>query len=215
MLDGHGSRFELPFLKYINDSTTEWCVCLGIPYGTTYWEVGDSKEQNGSFNIAMTDAKRKLLDLKRSYFLNETIDKSDLMLLINITWNKLCVRIDMNKKAFTDREWGPYNCNILTLSHIRATMTETGKLNDINYEVVLSSSSSVNTITNDSLICNNMFLSNSRYSDSSDINLNFGIATSVTNTIFRFVLFVFSCLVCFPLLYFEFCFLLFLFLFFL
>ena len=26
MLDGHESRFELPFLKYINDKTTEWCV---------------------------------------------------------------------------------------------------------------------------------------------------------------------------------------------
>ena len=36
MLDGHGSRLELPFLKYINNKTTEWCVCLGVPYGTTY-----------------------------------------------------------------------------------------------------------------------------------------------------------------------------------
>ena len=36
MLDGHGSRLELPFLKYINDKTTEWCVCLGIPCGTVY-----------------------------------------------------------------------------------------------------------------------------------------------------------------------------------
>ena len=69
MLDGHGSRLELPFLKYINDSTTEWCVCLGVPYGTAYWQVGDSKEQNGSFNMAMTDAKRKLLDLKIIIFL--------------------------------------------------------------------------------------------------------------------------------------------------
>ena len=64
MLDGHGSRLELPFLKYINNKTTEWCVCLGVPYGTAYWQVGDSKEQNGSFNMAMTDAKRNLLDLK-------------------------------------------------------------------------------------------------------------------------------------------------------
>ena len=45
ILDGHGSRLEVPFLKYINDKTTEWCVCLGVPYGTAYWQVGDSKEQ--------------------------------------------------------------------------------------------------------------------------------------------------------------------------
>ena len=37
MLDGHGSRLELPFLKYINDFTTEWCVYLGVSYGTTHW----------------------------------------------------------------------------------------------------------------------------------------------------------------------------------
>ena len=57
MLDKHGSRLELPFLKYINDKTTEWCVYLGVPYGTAYWQVGDNKEQNGSFNMAMTDVK--------------------------------------------------------------------------------------------------------------------------------------------------------------
>ena len=54
--------------------------------------------------MEMTDEKRKSLDLKRSYFLNETIDKSDLMLLINIAWNKSFARIDMNKKDIADRE---------------------------------------------------------------------------------------------------------------
>ena len=51
--------------------------------------MGDSKEQNGSINMAMIDTKRKLLDLKRSYCLKVTIDKSDLMMLINIAWNKI------------------------------------------------------------------------------------------------------------------------------
>ena len=76
-----------------------------------------------------------------------------------------------------------YNRNILTLSHIRATMTETEKLNDVNYEFCLSLSSSVSTITNDPSICNNMLSSNSRYSDSDNISLNIVIAASVTNTI--------------------------------
>ena len=103
MIDGYGSRLELPFLKNINDSTTEWCTCLGVPYGTAYWQVGDSKEQIGSLNVAMTDAKRNLLDLNRSHCLKETIDKSDLILLISIAWNKSFARIDMNKKNITDR----------------------------------------------------------------------------------------------------------------
>ena len=96
MLDGHGSRLEVPFLKYINDSTTEWCVYLGVPYGTAYWQVGDNKEQNSSFNISISTTKRKLLDVKRSHCLKGPINKSELMLLINIVWNKSFTRVDKN-----------------------------------------------------------------------------------------------------------------------
>lgn len=34
LLDGHGSRVELPFLKYVNNPDHMWCACLGVPYGT-------------------------------------------------------------------------------------------------------------------------------------------------------------------------------------
>ena len=105
--------------------------------------MGDSKEQNGSFNMAMTDAKRKLLDLKRKSCMDETIDKNDLMLLINIAWNKSFARVDKNRRAIADRGWGPYNRNILTFSHIRATMTETDRIYDLNYQVVLSCTGTV------------------------------------------------------------------------
>ena len=37
MPDGHGSQLALPFLKYVNDKTTEWCVCLGTHYITACW----------------------------------------------------------------------------------------------------------------------------------------------------------------------------------
>jgi hypothetical protein len=52
LLDGHGSRLELPFLKYVNDHGHPWVVCIGVPYGTSYWQVGDSSEQNGSYKMA-------------------------------------------------------------------------------------------------------------------------------------------------------------------
>ena len=115
--------------------------------------------------MAMIDAKRKLLDLKRQSCMNETIDKSDLMLLINIVWNKSFARVDKNRRLIVDRGWGPYNHNILSFLHIRATMTEIGKLNDLNYQVILSSSLSVSTITNDSSFSNNFLSSHSRFSD--------------------------------------------------
>jgi hypothetical protein len=47
LLDGYGSRFELEFLEYIHSDETKWVVNIGLPYGTSYWQVGDSTEQNG------------------------------------------------------------------------------------------------------------------------------------------------------------------------
>ena len=146
------------------------------------WVIVKNK---GSFNMTMIDAKRKLLDLKRQSCMNETIDKNDLMLLINIAWNKSFARVDKNRRAIADRRWGQYNRNILTFSHIRATMTETDRIYDLNYQVVLSSSSSVSTITNDSSFCNNFLSSHSRFSDNSVTNLKVGVAAVVTDSIIQ------------------------------
>ena len=55
--DAHGSRFELPFLEYINNPEHEWAVCISVPYGTALWQVGDSSEQNGVMNLASVAEK--------------------------------------------------------------------------------------------------------------------------------------------------------------
>ena len=52
------------------------------------WQVGDGKEQNGSFTIVMIDTKGNLLFLKHEYCLHESINKSGLIMLINIVCNK-------------------------------------------------------------------------------------------------------------------------------
>ena len=49
ILDGHSSRFELPFLEYINNDKHHWWASIGVPYGTHLWQVGDSSELNGCF----------------------------------------------------------------------------------------------------------------------------------------------------------------------
>jgi hypothetical protein len=53
LLDGHGSHFELEFLEYINAVEHKWNCCIGLPYGTFYWQVRDSSEQNGCFKMAI------------------------------------------------------------------------------------------------------------------------------------------------------------------
>jgi hypothetical protein len=44
LLDGHQSRFSVNFLQYITDPDHPWKVCIGVPYGTALWQVGDSVE---------------------------------------------------------------------------------------------------------------------------------------------------------------------------
>lgn len=72
LLDGHGSRFEYQFLKYINNPLHEWCVCIGVPYGTALWQVGDAEEQNGIFKTKLAEAKKNLMNKKKfpSYLWN-------------------------------------------------------------------------------------------------------------------------------------------------
>jgi hypothetical protein len=59
LLDGHGSRFQLPFLDYVTVQETKWTVCIGVPYGTHVWQVPDSSKQNGAFKMALTKAKQR------------------------------------------------------------------------------------------------------------------------------------------------------------
>lgn len=42
LLDGHHSQFEVPFLEYIHDDNHAWVACIGVPYGTQWWQVADS-----------------------------------------------------------------------------------------------------------------------------------------------------------------------------
>ena len=66
LLDGHGSRLEIPFLSYIHDVDHLWSVCFGVPYGTALWQVGDSAQQNGAFNMALNECKSLLIKKRQS-----------------------------------------------------------------------------------------------------------------------------------------------------
>jgi hypothetical protein len=58
LLDGHGSRFELPFVEYIHGDYG-WIVCIGVPYGTSMWQLGDSKHKGGQYKDKSRMAKRR------------------------------------------------------------------------------------------------------------------------------------------------------------
>ena len=124
LLDGHQSRFELPFLEYITDNKHEWQVCIGVPYGTSLWQVADSKEQNGSYKIAMSKAKKEFLEQKIRMFIDPpSLTPTDVIPLVNEAWSASFSRIEKNKKAIAKRGWGPCNRNLLLYKEVENTMT--------------------------------------------------------------------------------------------
>jgi len=124
LLDGHQSRIELPFLEYVNHPDHPWCACIGVPYGTDLWQVGDSEEQNGSFNMASTQAKMDIISKKEQLSLAPTIEPFEIIPIISSAWPLSFGREESNRKAISGRGWNPFNCNLLLYDKICTTMTE-------------------------------------------------------------------------------------------
>jgi hypothetical protein len=82
LLDGHQSRFEEGFLRYINDPAHRWVVAIGVPYGTHIWQVGDSSEQNGSFKMSFNKWLDKLYARKRELNVPANMVRSDIVPLV-------------------------------------------------------------------------------------------------------------------------------------
>jgi len=122
LLDGHGSRLELPFLSYVNNEEHPWVVCIGVPYGTSYWQVGDSTEQNGSYKMAITKAKTELvLKKQRCCWGNARVETYEIVVVVNAAWEKSFARVEQNKKAIAARGWHPLTRNLLDHPEIAET----------------------------------------------------------------------------------------------
>jgi hypothetical protein len=110
LLDGHGSRFEFSFVEYIHGDR-EWTVCIGVPYGISLWQVGDSKQQNGQYKDKSKEGKENVLTMKRKHGLRFTIIKEDKMWLVHYAWDKSFARVNTN--AIVKRGWGALNYVLL------------------------------------------------------------------------------------------------------
>jgi hypothetical protein len=113
LLDGHGSRFQLPFMRYIADKEHKWKVCIGVPNGTAYWQVGDSEEQNGSWKMATTRQKRILVRFKIAMGMSLNIKPTDVVPVCNKAWPQSFARVQPNKRAISRRGWNPLNRGLL------------------------------------------------------------------------------------------------------
>ena len=113
LLNGHGSRFELPFLDYVNSEETKWTVCIGVPYGTNLWQVGDSAQQNGAYKSRLALEKQLLLEKKQEMRLDFRIDRHDVVGLVHRAWEYSFAKRDSSKRAISERGWNPLTYNLL------------------------------------------------------------------------------------------------------
>jgi hypothetical protein len=143
LLDGHHSRLELPFLDYIHGPGHEWTTCIGVPYGTHFWQVADAEEQNGCFSIALTKAKKKLFDLKP--FHKKGFFPSDIIPLINLSFQESFGNKINAKNAINHRGWNPLNYALL--KHPQLLDTEL----HLNDNASSSNNSSICTTSNDTV----------------------------------------------------------------
>ena len=93
LLEGHGSRLQLPFLEYINSSTPyeqcKWMFTVRNPNATDIWQVGDSCHQNGCWKMAITVEKDARLHSKHRHAFESTdFDRCGIVPLINRELNK-------------------------------------------------------------------------------------------------------------------------------
>ena len=147
LLDGHESRIDLPFLDYINNDDHKWVVCLGLPNGTSLWQVGDSSQQNGCYKMYCTKRKMELIKYKQDHNLfNTNLERTDIVPIINYAWEKSFAKIDSNKRAIAERGWNPLNRNLLKHPAILNTKT-------MNPPTQQTETSSISDLTDDGIDC--------------------------------------------------------------
>lgn len=123
LLDGHQSRFDVPFLNYIHGEDHKWIVCLGVPYGTHIWQVADSSQLNGKFKIWLTKNKKLFFDIKRS--LNKNFEPCDIIPLINASFFHSFGNEAGARNAMRERGWLPLNYALLEHEQLKKTRINT------------------------------------------------------------------------------------------
>jgi hypothetical protein len=123
VLDGHESRLSPVFVDYITDPQHIWHVNLGIPHATSYWQVGDSSEQNGHFKQLLSEAKKELIAYKIKHNLPIALNSEDIIPLVNKSWHSSFANIRTNRKAIAVRGWNPLNRNLLLHKEIKISDT--------------------------------------------------------------------------------------------
>jgi cation transport regulator ChaC len=129
LFDAHDTRLQVPFLEKANTKLHDrpmWKICIGLPNGTSKWQVGDSKQQNGCWKMSMTREKDKLVAFKRRHgFKNTDFQRLDIVPLVVRAWASSFARTPKNKDALMERGWYHLDKRLLRDPEILRTKVDT------------------------------------------------------------------------------------------
>ena len=75
-------------------------MVFGVPYGTSLWQVEDSIEQNGTYNIHLVKEKHEILIDRIDHMIGDMrLLPTDIIRLINKAWVNSFAEVESNKKA--------------------------------------------------------------------------------------------------------------------
>ena len=108
-IDGHGSRMGKSFLSYICDPSTKWTVAVGCPYGTSKYQAGDHKLQNGLFKSSLYDIRRQRTIQKRARGLSEDMEAHEVVIIVKLALERSFLRRHPTTRALTETGMNPLN----------------------------------------------------------------------------------------------------------
>ena len=128
LVDGHQTRFHTTFLDYITNNAHPWKVSIGVPYGTSLWQVGDSYQQNGHYKIFIMKLKRIIMNFRADLFCSEMeLLPTDIILMINYAWAESFADKKGNVQAILELGFFPLKKKLLLLNDLKRTMTADDK----------------------------------------------------------------------------------------
>ena len=170
LVDGHQSRFHTDFLKYITNNEHRWKVSIGVPYGTSLWQVGDSPQQNGRYKVGLSEAKKMFIEKRIQNFCSEMeLLSTDIIPMINFAWSLSFADKHGNKQAISQRGFYPLNKNLLLRTDLRRTMTVTDKEQEDDLHILTQEKLSI--------------IGSSTYHLEHPLNFNCGYASTVIDSI--------------------------------
>jgi hypothetical protein len=113
LCDGHVSRFEEPFLEYTLEGNTHWTCCIGVPHGTSMWQVSNNTEQNGTFKIESKKANAETVMSKIRAGLPPMLERTGIVCIASVAWQHSFARVATKKRAIATQGQGLLNYIIL------------------------------------------------------------------------------------------------------